>query len=198
MRRNRCSHCGPKSRHDVHHARRESHLGGNRGDVQRRRLGELRLSEAPEQSGSFPWKLGPGSDNLSRTRPSQPVSGWARVRPIPLFRVACLPQRASEQNGSGPLQQSTILRVSAWICVCVCVCVCLCVCVCVCERERERVCMDLCVSVSVCVLREQGHLVTAPRLRGICKMASWASTYVFKICPINVPNGNMVSLPQSP
>ena len=103
MRRNCCSHCGPKSWHDVHHARRESHLGGNRDGVQRRRLGEPRLGEVPEWSGSLTWKLGPRFDNLSRARPSQPASGWDRVRPIPLFRVACLPQRASEQNGSCPL-----------------------------------------------------------------------------------------------
>ena len=137
MRRNCCSHCGPKSRHDVHHTRRESHLGGNWDGVQRRRLGEPRLGEVPEWSGSLTWKLGPRFDKLSRARPSQPASGWDRVRPIPLFQVAFLPRRASEQNGSCPLQQSTILCVSA--------CVCACVCVCVSRYGSLSVCLYLCV-----------------------------------------------------
>ena len=150
MRRNCCSHCGPKSRYDVHHAWRESHLEGNQDGGRKRRLGEPQLGKVPELSGSLTWKLGLGSDNLSRARPSQPVSGWDGVRPIPLSQVACLPQRASEQNGS-------CLCSRAPFCVCLHVCVCVCVCVC------ESAWVSLCESISVCVLREQGHLGHSPQ-----------------------------------
>ena len=71
----------------------------------------------------------------------------------------------------------------------------MCVCVCVCES----VWVSLCVSVSVCVLREQGHLGDSPQAqRHLQNTLPQLQLIFFLICPINVPNGNMVSLPQSP
>ena len=142
-----------------------------------------RAAPSPGSLGLVPIAT-PGPDPVSQ------CAGGARARHTPSFWAALPTLKGFRAKRQWPFHSRApfCVCVSAWVCLCVCLCLCL----------YGSVSVCLCMCVCLCVAGRRDTLVIVPNSEVPAKYPSWASAFIFKICPINVPNGNMVSLPQNP